>query len=65
MMTNGDPEGKNFLSNPHTNDVFSFFLTIAFYYFKISFQKSRHENVPSFEIAFVIWQPLRTKKKLN
>ena len=48
VMTNGDPEGWIFLSYPHTNNGFFFFLTTifivlifySFIYFKISFQKS-------------------------
>ena len=39
VMTNGDPEGWIFLSYPHTNIGFFFFLTIVFY-IRISFQKS-------------------------
>ena len=30
MMTNGDPEGRIFLSYPHTNIVFFFLLTTVF-----------------------------------
>ena len=40
MMTNGDLEGPIFLSYPHTNNGFFFFLTSVFFFnFKISFQK--------------------------
>ena len=44
-MTNGDPEGRIFLSFPNTNSGFFFLLTTVFIYyffmyFKISFQKS-------------------------
>ena len=42
VMTNGDPEGRIFLSYPHTNNGF-FLVHHCFYlfiYFKISFQKS-------------------------
>ena len=37
MMTNGDPEGRIFLSYPHTNNGFLFLLTTVFTYFKKSF----------------------------
>ena len=30
MMTNGDPEGRIFLSYPHTNNGFFFLLIIVF-----------------------------------
>ena len=40
MMTNGDPEGRIFLSYPHTNIGFFFLLTSTVLYLKISFQKS-------------------------
>ena len=43
VMTNGDPEGRIFLSYsyPHTNNGFFFLLTTVFFLnFKISFQKS-------------------------
>ena len=44
VMTNGDPEGRIFLSYPHMNNGFFFLLTTVsidlFIYFKISFQKS-------------------------
>ena len=36
---NGDPEGRVFLSYPHTHDIF-FFLLTTFLYFKINFLKS-------------------------
>ena len=39
VMTNGDPEGQIFLSYPHTNNGFFFWLTTDFLYFKIIFQK--------------------------
>ena len=42
-MTEGDPEGRIFLSYPYTIDGFFFLLTTVFYlfiYFKISFHKS-------------------------
>ena len=39
VMTNGDPEGRIFLSYPHTNNEFFLLFTI-FLNFKISFQKS-------------------------
>ena len=50
VMTNGDLEGSIFLSYPHTNNGFFFFLTTVFIClivylfinFKISFQKSRN-----------------------
>ena len=29
-MTNGDPEGRIFLSNPHTNDESFFLITIKY-----------------------------------
>ena len=32
VMTNGDPEGRIFLSYPHTNNGFFFLLTIGFIY---------------------------------
>ena len=43
MMTNGDPEGRIFLSYPHMNNGF-FYLLISvfiylFIYFKINFKK--------------------------
>ena len=38
VMTNGDPEGRIFLSHLHTNNGFFFLLTIV-NYSKISFQK--------------------------
>ena len=35
MMTNGDPEGRIFLSYPHTNNGFFFWLTtVLFFFFK-------------------------------
>ena len=40
VMTNGDPQGRIFLSYPHTNNWFFFLLTTVFFYLKISFQKS-------------------------
>ena len=48
VKTNGDPEGRIFLSYPHMNNGLFFLLTIVFIYlfihlfiyFKISFQKS-------------------------
>ena len=40
VMTNGDPEGQIFLSDPHTNNGFFFLLTTVVFYFKIRFQKS-------------------------
>ena len=39
VMTNGDPEGRIFLSYPHTNNGF-FSCSPLFFNFKISFQKS-------------------------
>ena len=39
VMTNGDPEGRIFLSYPHTNNRL-FFLLTTYVYFKISFGKS-------------------------
>ena len=39
VITNGDPEGRIFLSLPYTNSRFFFLLTTVFY-LKISFQKS-------------------------
>ena len=35
VMTNGDPEGRNFLSYPHTNNGLFFLLTTVFIYFSI------------------------------
>ena len=37
MMTNGDPEGRIFLSHPHTNNGLFFLLTIKYriLYFKL------------------------------
>ena len=32
MMTNGDPEGRIFLSYPHTNNGFFFLLTTCFFF---------------------------------
>ena len=32
MMTNGDPEGRIFLSYPHTNNGFFFLLATVFIY---------------------------------
>ena len=32
VMTNGDPEGRSFLSYPHTNNGFFFLLTTFFVY---------------------------------
>ena len=32
MMTNGDPEGRIFLSYPQTNNGFFFLLTTVFFY---------------------------------
>ena len=44
VMTNGDPEGRIFLSYPQTNNGFIFLLTTGFInvsiYFKMSLQKS-------------------------
>ena len=40
VMTNGDPEGKIFLSYPHRKNGFFFLLTTVFLYFKIRVQKS-------------------------
>ena len=41
VRTNGDPEGRIFLSYPHKNNGFFFLLTTVFIYlFNISFQKS-------------------------
>ena len=41
VMINGDPEGRIFLSYPHTNNGLFFLLTIDFFvYFKLSLQKS-------------------------
>ena len=34
VMTNGDPEGQIFLSNPHTNNGFFFLLTFVFFLFE-------------------------------
>ena len=34
MMTNGDPEGRIFLSFPHTNNGFFFLLTTDIIYLK-------------------------------
>ena len=34
VMTNGDPEGRIFLSYPHTNNGFFFLLTAVFFIFK-------------------------------
>ena len=41
VMTNGYPEVRIFLSYPHMNNGFFFLLTTVFFYFEISFQKSR------------------------
>ena len=35
MMTNGDPEGRIFLSYPHTNNGFFFLLPTVFIYLSI------------------------------
>ena len=40
VMTNGDPQGRIFLSYPHMNSGFFFLLTTVFICFKISLQKS-------------------------
>ena len=40
VMTNGDPEGRIFLTYPYTNNGFYFLLTTVFIYFKTIFQKS-------------------------
>ena len=48
MMTNGGgtgPDGQIFLSNPHTNNEFSFFLTILILHFDVEchkYTKMRH-----------------------
>ena len=34
VMTNGDPEGRVFLSYPHTHDIFFFLRTTFFYLFQ-------------------------------
>ena len=34
MMTNGDPEGRIFISYPHTNNRLFFLLTTAFFMLK-------------------------------
>ena len=40
VMTNGDPEGRIFLSYPHTNNgIFFLLITVFIIYFKISFQR--------------------------
>ena len=33
MMTNGKPEGRIFLTHPHTNNGFFFLLTTVLFYF--------------------------------
>ena len=50
VMTNGDPKGQIFLSQPHMNNGFFFFLTIKYHI--LCFKKTlpevpemRHENV--------------------
>ena len=59
VMTNGDPEGRIFLSYPHTNNVFVFLLTTVFY-FKISFQKSLNAQVLEFmNICYFFWPSLQ------
>ena len=42
VLTNGDPEGQIFLSNPHTNDGFFFLLTTIFLF------KNKHLEVPEY-----------------
>ena len=39
MMTNGDPEGRNFLSYPYMNNGLSFLLTTVLIFLHIFFKK--------------------------
>ena len=44
MMTNGDPEGRIFLSYPHTNNGFFFLLTTVFIYLFIYLSISDYQQ---------------------
>ena len=47
MMTNGDPEGRIFLSYPHTKNGLFFLLTTAFIYlFIYFFKKKKKKKLP-------------------
>ena len=43
-MTNGDPEGRIFLSYPHTNNGFFFLLTTVFIYLFIYLSISDYQQ---------------------
>ena len=52
MMTNGDPEGRIFLSYPHTNNGFFFLLTtvfvVFFFCFVLGFFSNKLPEVPEY-----------------
>ena len=46
VMTNGDPEGRIFLSYPHTKNELFFLLTSAFIYLFIYLKKKKKKKLP-------------------
>ena len=48
VMTNGDPEGRIFLSYPHTNNGFFFLLTTVFIYLFIYLFLNKLPEVPEY-----------------
>ena len=60
MMTNGDREGWIFLSHPHMNNGFFFFLTIKYHILK------RFKEVPEYaEIRYDMMTPLKQWRHLT
>ena len=48
VMTNGDPEGRIFLSYPHTNNEFIFLLTTIIIYLFIYLFQNKLPEVPEY-----------------
>ena len=56
VMTNGDPEGRTFLSYHHNNKRFFFLLTPAFIY--LLFKKSLQKSLNTLRCNFTLWRYL-------
>ena len=53
MITNGDPEGRIFLSSPHTNNGFFFLLTTVVLF------ENKLPEVPEYAMQFNIMTSLK------
>ena len=64
MMTNGDPEGRIFLSCPHTKNGLFFLLTTVFIYLFIYFKRKLPEVLEYAKMQFHIMSLLDVLGKI-